>query len=697
MLNMRTLFLAVIFYFCSIPFYFSQNRISILDIKNYSGVSDISNIFSLNHALKVSGVPFSTYTSFSKAQINPIIVIPSTVEIGFFSNDLIDSLSNYVSSGGILFLSQLKENKLFNIAGVNSYVYTPLYKNIYGDLDLLKKETYFLNTLEEVNLKICDTSFVSGFNCRGYSLSTAISLANFDDGNSAISKNQFGNGFVYLMGVNWDDVILRNQVAKDFKIAKHYSNDFEIGSDFYSFLLKGIYENNVPFAVSKHTSVSNSNSILVITHDVDATSAISDFMTDFSSFEYENKIRATYFITTHYNHDSIAKDFWNGYEDQIESVKLKGHEIASHSVSHVPDFDNSSIVLLGDCNSITQELYHPFYDGIKSNEVTVCGEISVSKQLLKEAVDVDVISFRAGYLAYNKNLLEGLEFMNYSFNSSNSANDVLTSFPYQGHLSLSMSADTSSILEIPNTISDVFVEERISEENYLNKVEIWKTAQHKYSENYSPTVLLIHPNRSWKIIAEQIFLSKLTEKTTIIPFEEYGFFWKDRVSTDFDFEISDDSTLIIRLKLSEIKLNKQLSFVIKNGRVIKKIKVLDENNKLIPFSESDIRVNEKLIYFSNTSFEYGFFKYDEKLKFSNLEVFPIPSDDFFNFNFKLINDSKVAITIFDELGNKVEEIINSHLELGNHKIKSTKILAKGLYFYSIIFDDQEIKGKVIVK
>ncbi len=694
---MRTLFLAVIFYFCSIPFYFSQNRISILDIKNYSGVSDISNIFSLNHALKVSGVPFSTYTSFSKAQINPIIVIPSTVEIGFFSNDLIDSLSNYVSSGGILFLSQLKENKLFNIAGVNSYVYTPLYKNIYGDLDLLKKETYFLNTLEEVNLKICDTSFVSGFNCRGYSLSTAISLANFDDGNSAISKNQFGNGFVYLMGVNWDDVILRNQVAKDFKIAKHYSNDFEIGSDFYSFLLKGIYENNVPFAVSKHTSVSNSNSILVITHDVDATSAISDFMTDFSSFEYENKIRATYFITTHYNHDSIAKDFWNGYEDQIESVKLKGHEIASHSVSHVPDFDNSSIVLLGDCNSITQELYHPFYDGIKSNEVTVCGEISVSKQLLKEAVDVDVISFRAGYLAYNKNLLEGLEFMNYTFNSSNSANDVLTSFPYQGHLSLSMSADTSSILEIPNTISDVFVEERISEENYLNKVEIWKTAQHKYSENYSPTVLLIHPNRSWKIIAEQIFLSKLTEKTTIIPFEEYGFFWKDRVSTDFDFEISDDSTLIIRLKLSEIKLNKQLSFVIKNGRVIKKIKVLDENNKLIPFSESDIRVNEKLIYFSNTSFEYDFFNYDEKLKFSNLEVFPIPSDDFFNFNFKLINDSKVAITIFDELGNKVEEIINSHLELGNHKIKSTKILAKGLYFYSIIFDDQEIKGKVIVK
>ena len=199
MLNMRTLFLAVIFYFCSIPFYFSQNRISILDIKIYSGLSDISNIFSLNHALKVSGVPFSTYTSFSKAQINPIIVIPSTVEIGFFSNDLIDSLSNYVSSGGILFLSQLKENKLFNIAGVNSYVYTPLYKNIYGDLDLLKKETYFLNTLEEVNLKICDTSFVSGFNCRGYSLSTAISLANFDDGNSAISKNQFGNGFVYLM------------------------------------------------------------------------------------------------------------------------------------------------------------------------------------------------------------------------------------------------------------------------------------------------------------------------------------------------------------------------------------------------------------------------------------------------------------------------------------------------------------------
>ncbi len=360
----------------------AQNRVSVFEITNYIGLEDKENNFSVNHALKVAGVPFSTYTSFAQSINNPVIIIPSTIEVGIFPQTLIDSLKNYVSNGGILILSQLKENQLYNLTGVSSYSYSSNKKMIIGDLDKLNDESYLLDKTEEVNLKICDSSFVTGFGTRGYINSTASSLAIFDDSSSAILKNQFGDGFVYLFGLSWKDVILRNQVNKDFKAAQTYSNGFEIGSDFYFFLIRGIFEKYIPFAVSKHTSVSNSNSSLIITHDVDATSAIADIMTDFSSYEFENNIRSTYFVTTHYKHDSIAKDFWTGYADQILSVKNKKHEIASHSVSHVPDFDNSTIVQLGDCDEVEHSNYHPFYNGSISTDVTVCGEVSVSKQLL---------------------------------------------------------------------------------------------------------------------------------------------------------------------------------------------------------------------------------------------------------------------------------------------------------------------------
>ncbi len=674
----------------------AQNRVSVFEITNYIGLEDKENNFSVNHALKVAGVPFSTYSSFEQSINNPVIIIPSTIEVGIFPQTLIDSLKNYVSNGGILILSQLKENQLFNLSGVSSYSYSTNKKMIIGDLDKLNDESYLLDKTEEVNLKICDTSFVTGFGTRGYVNLTASSLAIFDDSSSAILKNQFGDGFVYLFGLSWKDVILRNQVSKDYKAARSYSNGFEIGSDFYFFLLRGVFEKYIPFAVSKHTSVSNSNSSLIITHDVDATSAIADIMTDFSSYEYENNIRSTYFVTTHYKHDSIAKDFWTGYGDQIISVKNKKHEIASHSVSHVPDFDNSTIVQLGDCDEVEHSNYHPFYNGSISTDVSVCGEVSVSKQLLKEAANVDVKSFRAGYLAYNKNLLEGLESMNYSFNSSNSANNVLTSFPYQGHLTLSMTSDTSSILEIPNTISDVFMEDRISEDNYMDKVAIWKSVQLKNSFNHSPTVLLIHPNRLWKIVAEQSLIRGLSANTAIIPFEEYGIYWKDRVSTDFDFDISSDSNMIIQLNITEEKLNKSLSFSLKNGLALKNIQVLDAEGKIIHHSEQKLHDNDKLVYFSEIGFDHSIFTYDETSKLINYSVFPNPSNSIFNFKFSLINDANVSIQLYDELGNVVEEIMNQVIELGNHSISNMKKLNQGMYFYKISVDDQHYFGKVIV-
>lgn len=674
----------------------AQNRVALLDIYHYSGTEDSSAVYSVEHTLAIAGVPYTVYFSLEMAFQQKVIIIPSSIENTTFNLAQKDSLISYVADGGILLFSQVKDPYFNSLLGVSGYKYSTTHSFIQGNLQLFKLESNLLNDSTEMEIKIKDSSFVSGIGTRHYFPTNSSVLASFEDGTAAILKNVYQSGIAYLIGFNWEDIILRNQVSKDFKAAHQYSNGFEIGSDFYALWIRGIYEKTAKFTVNKHTSVNNSHSTLVITHDVDATSAIADIMTDFSSYEYENKIKATYFITTHYNHDSVAKDFWNGYENQVLSVRSKGHEIASHSVSHVPDFDNSTIVQLGDCQAIHQADYHPFYNGQFSSNVTVCGEVKVSKQLLEGVIQSPIRSFRAGYLAYNKNLLEGLEFSNYTFNSSNSANNVLTSFPYFGRLSMSMNSSKSSVLEIPNTISDVFMEDRISETNYPQKVAIWRNVQHKNNLNYAPSILLIHPNRPWKIIAEQNFIADLAPKTTIIPFEEYGNYWKDRSALDYDYSYDSISNqLTIQLFLNESDLNKKISFKLHNGQELSAIKVLDQQSKSIPFLLDSIESNDWLLYFDTTQFSYQHFTYNETEKLMQLSVYPNPSNSNFNFDFLLINDSKFNLFIYNDLGQLTSSYLSEKKELGKHHLSVDQITSSGLYYYKIQTDDQEYFGKIV--
>src|SRR6202008_4053950 len=101
-----------------------------------------------------------------------------------------------------------------------------------------------------------------------------------------------------------------------------------------------------------------------------------EFFDDYANYEKQNNIRSTYLITTHYMHDGLAKDFYDGYENKISLVYGLGHDIQSHSVSHVPDFDIETIVPMGSPGN-TRQNYLPYYDGAVSTGVTVFGEVEV--------------------------------------------------------------------------------------------------------------------------------------------------------------------------------------------------------------------------------------------------------------------------------------------------------------------------------
>ena len=673
----------------------SKESIYLLDISSKNNDSLKNDLFSSNHALIVAGTPYTIGTKLQEAIEHKFLLISSIVEPETFNKAEKDSLINYVKSGGILFCTQLKDPYLFELFGVSNYKFSTLNKTFTWNLETIGKAGEFINHENEKTIRFADSTFSTIFGTRSYTPTTGVPLAYFNEKLPAFIKNKLGLGTSYLLGINFEDLILRNQVMKHYKASRMYSNGFETASDLFYYYLRGIFQEHQVFATHKHTSIDDSESILVITHDVDATSAIKDIMTDFSSYEYENNIRASYFITTHYMHDSVAKNFWTGYTNEIKSVLTKKHEVASHSVSHMPDFDNSGIAPLGDCGHNEMENYKPFFDGIQSKEVTVCGETEVSKKLLDNHAGANVKSFRAGYLAYNKGIIEALENTGYEYNTSSSANNVLTAYPFQAHINLSMNSRISPIYEIPNTISDVFMDERISEENYNKKVAIWAEVQRAYAEDNAPSILLIHPNRPWKITAQQNFIKQLPKNTAILPFEAYGAFWKNREKCNFKQSTSSDS--VVTLTFSTDSINSGLSFIIKNGKFAKKIHLINKQGDTLQTNITSWRTNDVIIH--NTHFEenYTEFEYLENENIRAFQINPNPISSSTNIQFELINDSEISLLLLDNMGRKIDNTVQGYFELGEYSIPlNSNNLNSGIYHYQFWVNDSLLyKGKLL--
>ena len=93
--------------------------------------------------------------------------------------------------------------------------------------------------------------------------------------------------------------------------------------------------------------------------------------------------------------------------------------MASHSVSHSLRFEGFPIGS-PNVNATNYDTKHP----------TLFGEVGVSKQLLDRDLQQQTVGFRSGYLIYPTELLGVLETSGYSFDSSVSAQSVLTNYPY---------------------------------------------------------------------------------------------------------------------------------------------------------------------------------------------------------------------------------------------------------------------------
>ncbi|MCE3258377.1 MAG: hypothetical protein K0S12_18 [Bacteroidetes bacterium] len=670
-------------------FLFSQRDICILDLTAKNAETTAGNLYSAEHLLKSAGFSYTINISVNQAVKSKILILSSNIETSTFSQQERDSVTSFIGRGGIVIGVNVKDPLLFNVFGISSTLFAT---NRYG----VRFKTTYNDTLfglfDDVNEKTISlgtqADFSSTVGTRAFTLTGGDTLATYETNEIAAFHTRFQEGHMYVLGTQWKDVILRPQVKEDYNANRSYSNSFEPAQDVYCFLVAGIVRRHLPVPIWKHTAPCNFKSSLVITHDVDATTAI-DMWDDYANYERINEISSTYLVTTHYVHDKLAKNFFDGYEDDILKVKNMSHDIQSHSVSHVPDFDVESTVPMGAPGN-TRENYQPYYDGTKSSNVTVFGEAEVSASLLKGITKTEVTCFRPGYLAFHNQLINVLDSLKFLFSSSHSANNVMTNFPFFSHTDLSMTGRLTKVLEIPNHISDVFASDLMSEENYLQKVDAWKTAFFKAYNNDVSSVLLIHPTRYYKLYAQQLLIQSLPPDAIITNLSEYGNYWLNRNEVDFTSSVNAD-TLKVYLSKKSSELNPFLSFVIGNGVKFSSIQAFDSDNQPVKLIKSAWKGKDIILHFNCRRPDYNKFIITEDPQTSNVKIFPNPSTKLnARVHFEIMNEKPVTISVFDMKGKLVcVPVQDETFNLGTQDVDlNVCSVSGGMYVVKVKIDEE---------
>ncbi len=634
----------------------NKNHLAILDLSDRDGESHQENLTSAIHMAEVAGIPYSVSSNVEEATQKDFILVSSEISETTLSADELLILKNWIAAGGIIIAPDLKNQFLYEAFGIASSK-RDKYRYQLNWLDQPGlKELKWIDDEKEKSLPLAKADYYKSIYTRGYTLNTGIALAKFEDDRIAVSKNYYGQGIAYAFGVEWKDVILRNLLNKDYKAQRTYSNGFEPSTDVFMLMLRAIYTENQEISVYKHTSPGVSASSLLITHDVDSRTII-DSMNIFSNWEFIQNVSAQYFVTTHYFKDDYMSAYYEDSKfDKITELLDRNHTIGSHSVGHFPDFGKTSVFPEGNPGN-TQFNYQPFYNGSYTEGGSVYGEVEVSHDLLTEDIGANIRSFRAGSLAFNPRLTNVLDDMGFAFNSSMSANNVLTNFPYFERTNKAFSGRNTSVLEIPMTLTDVSSTHKLVSTNINEVVGIWKDVIERNARNNAPTTLLISPNRGWKLQALEDLLNQLPTDVLTYNFEDYGDYWLDRNALDFDYYIQDN-VLYIKLKSADIPAS-DLSLIIENGTALSRILVINSQNENIDFILQPWNTSDLILSFGQVSMrQQKSSKIDvpKMIQQADFNLFPNPSSDFVNFLFHSDVEENYKIWITDIEGRMVKEI-----------------------------------------
>ncbi|MBC7864706.1 MAG: T9SS type A sorting domain-containing protein [Bacteroidia bacterium] len=674
----------------------NARTVALLDLTVRNAETSDGEIYSAKYILKTSGIPFIVTANVDSAKLFGMILASSKFDLTTFTVPEKDSLIAYVNNGGVLIAPNIKDPYFFSLFGISSSVQVTNHYSIKFNIFLNDASFKWLNDTMEQTISLGDTSYPSIINTRTYNASGALSLANYEDNSMAVGKRIYGAGTAYALGFSFKNLIVTNQMNRDYDAHRFYSNGFEPTSDAVVLFIKGIYLAHTKRSVWIHTSPYDSKTALMITHDVDATTAY-DTMHYYADYENSIGLKASYFFTTHYIGDGLLSSFYNATSIvQVQYVLSKGHIAGSHSMGHFPDFDDETVFPIGVLGN-QASTYLPFNSGSGSTVGgTVLGETEVSKELLESNFGISVKTFRAGYLCFNDKLINALDTLGYVNSTTQPAGDLLTNFPFQQRKDRSVSGELTNVWEFPMAISDVFASNPISSSNYPQKVATWLDVINRNMANNAPNVILIHPTRYYKLNAEQDLINGLPPGVFVTSLDWFADYWRYRNNVSFTSYLSNDSLTVI-IPSALLPLDSSISFVVDSGQFLTSIKAQDEFGMPVSVIQSNFNTNDVIIHFANSpTLNNGWVNSNSENKII-VNCFPNPASENCVIEFRLDDPAKVKLEIFDLYGNALPTVVQNNFYSGWYKIPvSTRNLSSGIYFYRLSVNEKSVTKKLII-
>jgi len=573
----------------SLPIY--AGLLKIPNIKN--PVSSKLEFLGLQRIFEIQGIPYRVINQTDELSSFPTIFTAGSMMDTNLDPNMSNALYNYVEGGGVLISAEKIGKQLYPLFGISHAI--PSRKRYRLSFSGTDPALRYINRPQEQTISLGNGEahfYDKVIWTHGYQLSAeANPLAVFDDKTVGFSTLRYGRGKAYLMGMSYTDMILIPQIGNDFEAQRQYVNSFEPSSDVIMLILRAIYEANTRPYVYLSPIPHAKPTALIITHDVDAQTSFVDSL-KYADLERQYGVTSTFFETTKTFVDEMDIDYYNieANKNAIRTLKREGWDIGSHTVSHARNFADIPEGSLDE----SLENYQP------EKNKTVYGELKVSKELLDRDIPGQrTISFRAGDLAFPRGLIRMLEDSGYLYDSTFSANDVLTAFPFFAFKDRLLGSDVSSIIEIPVTLDDAL--EFLTESTLNQAVTKWKEVATANMENSGITVLLVHPSdtreKNYKLVAqEQLMKYMLHLDSWMGDLTAFGDFLRSRHQVDFSVFRDQKDQLIIQVNSSH--LDPMIGFIV--GNIPKgEPSILVQNKKSKELSYRTVKENNFVKVISN--------------------------------------------------------------------------------------------------
>ncbi|MCP9449850.1 MAG: hypothetical protein NNA21_07305 [Nitrospira sp.] len=484
-----------------------------------------SNWLELVHGLKAKGIPFVLTDQPERALRHQVILVYPILSGKVFSREVIQRLAAHPRQGGTLIVCGPIGGGLEEVFGIQeaSESRTPSTLLFHGEPWLLQGGTPDRHwTIPLRHPAGADPPI----GVTRYRLSSATTLASYEDGLAGIVQRPIGPGWAMAVGVDIGYLLWRGHTLRAEGFSGSFNNRFTPATDGLLLLLEAVYRRGEPWAVTLDPTPDGRTMTVLLTHDVDAQTSMHNALT-FAKEEQAHGVRGTFFIQTKYirdfNDEIFLTDQWIA---DMKALAAMGMEIGSHTVAHSKVFDQFP---MGTGMERYPE-YRPIVTGrLSARGATVLGELRVSKFLLETlAPGATVRSFRAGELAYPLGLPQALVATGYHYNSTATANTALTHLPYR------LMKDRMDMVEVDQYEFPVAVEDEDPPPLGERLPDALKLAE-QMSRYGGVLTVLIHPNiLDHKLRFEVGLIEALNATAWIGALDEFGAWWKGRDHVEVD-------------------------------------------------------------------------------------------------------------------------------------------------------------------